>query len=109
MIFERASNWVDRGEPPEPKIAGALRHFLGFDPPVDDARLRREADTLVAMVAADGSEIQVASYLGYLEGDLGRPVSTARARRLEAIAIWRIAKAALTRDRALRLLEDEPA
>lgn len=47
------------------------------------------------MVAADASEVQVASYLGYLEDQLGRPRSPARARRLEAIAIWHIAKSAL--------------
>ena len=108
MISERASNWVDRGEPAEPKIAAALRHFIGFDLTTDDARPLDEARTLVGMVAADASEIQVASYLGYLEEQFGRPRSEARRRRLEAIAIWHIAKAALTRDRAARLLAGEP-
>jgi len=107
MIVENASNWVDRGESAEPKIARTLRHFLGFDAPVEDAQLQDHATTLVSMVAADASEVQVASYLGYLEDQIGRPRSAARARRLEAIAIWHIAKAALTRDRALRLLSGE--
>jgi hypothetical protein len=109
MISARASNWVDRGESPEPKITSALRHFLGFDVAVDDAHLLKEARTLIAMVAADASEIQLASYLGYIEAQLGRARSDARTRRLEAIAIWHIAKAALTRDHALRLLDGQPA
>jgi hypothetical protein len=107
MIYEKASNWVDRGEPSEPKIAKTLRHFLGFDVPVDDAQLQEYTHTVVSMVAADASEVQVASYLGYLEDQHGRPRSSARHRRLEAIAIWHIAKAALTRDRAMRLLNGE--
>jgi hypothetical protein len=108
MISANASNWVDRGEPAEPKIAAALRHFLGFNVAMDDASLLDEARTLLGMVAADASEIQVASYLGYLEDQVGRPRSEARTRRLEAIAIWHIGKAALTRDRALSFVEGRP-
>ena len=107
VIHERASNWVDRGEPAEPKIAKALRHFFGFDADVEDARLQEYASTLVAMVAADASEVQVAAYLGHLEDQLGRERAPAPRRRLEAIAVWHIAKAALTRDRAMRLLSGE--
>lgn len=104
MISDRASNWVDRGEPAEPKIAKGLRHFFGFDVQVDDAALVEYALTVVGMVAADASEVQVAAYLGYLEDGLGLERSTARHRRLVAVALWHVAKAALTRDRALRLL-----
>jgi hypothetical protein len=107
MISSSASNWVDRGEPPEPKIARALRHFLGFDAPMDDESLLSEACVFVGMVAADASEVQIAAYLGHLEDRAGLQRSAARRRRLEAIAIWHIAKAALTRDRALRLLAGE--
>jgi hypothetical protein len=107
MISERASNWVDRGEPAEPKIAKSLRHFFGFDVQVDDAALLEYAVTVVGMVAADASEVQVAAYLGYLEDGLGLERSTARHRRLVAVALWHVAKAALTRDRALRLLGGE--
>jgi hypothetical protein len=107
MISDRASNWVDRGEPAEPKIAKALRHFLGFDAPVEDATLLEYAGIIVGMAAADASEVQVAAYLGHLEDQAGLQRSTARHRRLEAVAVWHIAKAALTRDRALRLLAGE--
>lgn len=107
MILEKTSNWVDRGESSGPKITKTLRHFFGFDVPVEDAQLEEYTHTLVSMVAADASEVQVASYLGYLEDQHGRPRSSARHRRLEAVAIWHIAKAALVRDHALRLLRGE--
>lgn len=107
MISEKASNWVDRGEPAEPRIAKALRHFLGFDAAVEDATLLEYAGILVGMVAADASEVQVAAYLGHLEDRAGLQRSAARHRRLEAIAVWHVAKAALTRDRALRLLDGD--
>lgn len=107
MIFNGASNWVDRGEPAESKIVKALRHFFGFEAPLQDEHLQEYAGTLVGMVAADASEVQVAAYLGYLEDQHGLPRSAAAHRRLEAIAIWHIAKAALTRDRAMRLLNGE--
>jgi hypothetical protein len=108
MISDRASNWVDRGEPAEPKIAKALRHFFGFDVKVEDGTLLEYAAIVVGMVAADASEVQVAAYLGHLEDGLGLERSTARHRRLEAVAVWHVAKAALTRDRALRLLGETP-
>ena len=107
MISSKASNWVDRGEPAEPKIAKALRHFFGFDVRVEDGTLLEYAGILVGMVAADASEVQVAAYLGHLEDGLGLERSSARHRRLEAVAVWHVAKAALTRDRALRLLAGE--
>ncbi|CAN5227003.1 hypothetical protein BH23GEM4_BH23GEM4_10360 [soil metagenome] len=58
---------MDRGEAPWPKVTKTLRHFLGFDVPIEDAQLAEYADTLVSMVAADASEVQVASYLGHVE------------------------------------------
>jgi hypothetical protein len=46
---------VDRGEPAEPKIAKALRHFFGFGVPVEDGALPEYATVLVGMVAPDAS------------------------------------------------------
>ena len=105
MITTNASNWVDRGEPAGPKVASVVRHLLGFDVPVTDEQLAEYAETLLGMVAADASEIDVASYVGHIEERHGRPRSDAKQRRLRAIAIWHIAKAAMVRDRAMRLLE----
>ncbi len=76
---------------------------------MEDDALREYAAIVVGMVAADASEVHVAAYLGHLEDQLGLERSAARHRRLEAIAVWHVAKAALTRDRALRLLADGEA
>ncbi len=106
MISPNASNWVDRGEPAERKLVRVLRHFLEFD--ADAATLERGADTILGMVDADASEVQVAAYLGTLEDEQGLPRSPARFRRLVAIAAWHVAKAALTRDTAVRHLGAAP-
>ena len=106
MLHPKASNWVDRGEPAEVHLARVLAHFLERDPVRDADWLHSQAVTLLAMVAADGSEIQVAKYVGHLETELGRSLSPGSTRRLVAIALWHIGKAALVRDRALRLLEE---
>lgn len=106
MISPNASNWVNRGEPAERKLMRVLRHFLGFDAAVSDSQLQEFAAVLEGMVAADASEVQVASYLGYLEDQLDRPRSPSRRRRLVAIALWHVAKAALIREETLRLLRE---
>jgi hypothetical protein len=74
---------------------------------VEDATLLEYAGIVVGMVAADASEVHVAAYLGHLEDQAGLQRSAARHRRLEAVAVWHVAKAALTRDRALRPLAGE--
>ena len=107
MLSENASNWVDRGEPPERKIVKALRHFLGFASAPGDAELDAQARVLVGMVEADASEVQIAAYLGHLEDQIERPRVDGAHRRLVAIAIWHIAKAALTRDEAMRMRESQ--
>lgn len=94
----RASNWLDRGEPAGPKLARTVHHFLGRDLPLPEEQLQSYATVVLGMVAADASEVQVASYLGHLEEQLDRPRSPARHRRLVAVALWHIAKAALLRD-----------
>ncbi len=106
MISPNASNWVNRGEPAERKLTRVVRHFRGFDAAVSDGQLQEYASVLEGMVAADASEVQVASYLGYLEDQLGRSRSPSRHRRLVAIALWHIAKVALMREEALRLLRE---
>lgn len=105
MSNPEASNWIDRGEPAEPKLAKTLHHFLGRDLPLEEAQLQGFASVLMGMAAADASEVQVASYLGHIEEQLGRPRSEAKHRRLTAIALWHIAKAALIRDRAAGLVQ----
>lgn len=105
MIHPDASNWVDRGEPAEPKLARALHHAIGRDVEVPDEVLRGHAAIILGMVEADASEVQLAAYLGDVREELGLERSDARARRLAAIALWHIGKAALVRDRSIRVLQ----
>jgi hypothetical protein len=95
------SNWVDRGEPAEPHLVRVLAFFLEREPAAHATWLHQQAVIVRGMVDANASEVQVASFVGYLEELLGRPISPAPTRRGVAIALWHIAKAGLTRDRLL--------
>ncbi len=104
---ENASNWVDRGAPPEAKLGHVLAHYLGqpdlgsapphwFDQAVLD---------VIGMVAADASEVEVAAYVRTLARSHGRTdPDELRGARLVAVALWHVAKAAEVRDRAKRVL-----
>jgi hypothetical protein len=108
MTNPQASNWVDRGLPPERKLARCLAAYLGQEVAGSEVALAQQANTLAAMVAADASEVQVASYLRSLELELGVTIPEGALRRTMAIAIWHIAKAAQTRDRLLSRAENPP-
>ena len=108
MTSPNASNWVDRGLPAEHKLARCLAVYLGREIAGSEVALAQQAGTLAAMVAADASEVQVASYLRSLEEEFAIPSPEGRLRRTMAIAIWHIAKAALTRDRLLARAENPP-
>jgi hypothetical protein len=94
----RAGNWIDRGEPAQPHLSRILVRFLELDPEDDATALAEHSETILAFVAADGSEVQLADYLANLQRRLGREVSPGRLRRYVAVALWHIAKAALLRD-----------
>jgi hypothetical protein len=104
MINRNASNWVDRGQPAGPELERVLAYHLGLD--LTDPSLHEYAVTVLGMVDADASEKQMSSYIGYLEEQLGRPRSSGPVRRLLAIALWHIGKAANTRDRAMRMFRE---
>ena len=97
----KASNWVDRGEPPEGKILRVLSYQCGRDPA--DPELLQWASVVRGMVEADASEVQLASYLQTLQGADGWPAST---RRLLAVALWHIGKSGLLRDAASRRIAE---
>jgi hypothetical protein len=106
LSSSKASNWVDRGEPGEPKLRQILAHYLGCpaaakDPP--DWLAQAVAD-VVGMVAADASEVQLAGHVRALAAERGRTPEEARGARLVAVALWHAAKAADVRDRAERVL-----
>lgn len=97
----KASNWVDRGEPLEGKVARVLSNHFGLDPA--EPPVTEWASAIRGMVEADASEVQVASFLGSFEAGAALPT---RERRLLAIAVWHIAKSGLVRAAALRRIEE---
>ena len=59
------------------------------------------------MVAADATEIHIAGYLKSVVREIGSPTREALGARAAGIALWHIAKAALVRDFAERVLRGE--
>ena len=109
MINTKASNWVDRGEPPEPTLTRVLASYLELGPPENEARLREYAGAVRGMAEADATEVNIAGYLRTLESVHLTAEHPARHRRGAAIALWHIAKVAEVRDRALRLVAEHEA
>ncbi len=108
MISPNASNWVYRGEPPEPTLSRVLSSYFHLDPEAHVAILAQYVSTVRGMAEADSTEVQIAGYLHSLEENHGITDRLARHRRSVAIAVWHITKCAEVRDRALRLLGLEP-
>jgi hypothetical protein len=106
MTNTKASNWVDRGERPEPTLMRVLASYLELDPAANEERLREYAAAVRGMAEADATEVHIAGYLRTLESTHLGAEHQARQRRGAAIALWHIAKAAEVRDRALRLVAE---
>ena len=104
IISKKAGNWVDRGEPPNPTLRRVLAHFFERNIDSDQAWLDEIANTIVGMVAADATEIHIAAYLRDIVRQEGSPTREPLGARPAAIALWHIAKAALVRDFAERVL-----
>jgi hypothetical protein len=109
MINARASNWVDRGEPPEPTLTRVLSSYLELEPLANEARLREYTAAVRGMAEADATEVNIAGYLRTLESTHLAAEHPARHRRATAIALWHVVKAAEVRDRALRLAAEHAA
>jgi hypothetical protein len=107
IISKKASNWVDRGEPPNPTLRRVLAHFFERLSPSDEAWLDEHANTIVGMVAADATEVHIAAYLRSIVWHEGAPEHEPPGARSTAISLWHIAKAALVRDFAERVLRGE--
>src|SRR5437764_4340475 len=107
LISSKAANWVDQGHPPHRVMRRVLAYLLDRHADDDAAWLDDHANTIVGMVAAEANEVEVANYVrsvarGQPGGrDLGENA------RLAGIALWHIAKAALVRDRAERVLQND--
>lgn len=107
IISKKAGNWVDRGEPPNPTLRRVLAHFFERQAPSDEAWLDEHANTVLGMVAADATEVHIAAYLRSIVAQEGAPNREPLGARPTAIALWHIAKAALVRDFAERVLRGE--
>jgi hypothetical protein len=92
--MRKASNWVDRGEPPEATLTRVLSSYLELEPSANEARLREYAGAVRGMA---------------LESTHLAAEHPARHRRAAAIALWHIVKAAEVRDRAIRLVAEHAA
>ena len=97
----KASNWVDRGEPLEGKVARVLSYHVVLDPA--EPPVTEWASAIRGMVEADASEVHVASFIGSFPQGAALPP---RERRLLAIALWHIAKSGLVRAAAQRRIEE---
>ena len=109
IISRKASNWVDRGEPAIPTLSRVLAHF--FTRPVDSNRawLDEHANTILGMVAADATEVHIAGYLKSVWTALANSPEDMPRARGASISLWHIAKAALVRDFAERVLQGDVA
>jgi hypothetical protein len=107
IIYKQAGNWVDRGEPANPTLRRALAHFFERFDPDDEPWLEEHANIVLGMVAADATEIHIAGYLRSIVRETGFPVREQLHARPAAVALWHIAKAALVRDFAERVLQGE--
>ena len=107
IISRKASNWVDRGEPAGPTLRRILAYLFDRSVDNDAAWLGQHAESVLAMVAADATEIHVAGYLRSIARQLGYPEREPPGVRAAAIGLWHAAKAALVRDFAERVLSGE--
>jgi hypothetical protein len=107
IISRKAGNWVDRGEPPGPTLRRFLAVLFERDVDADAEWLERQAQTVLAMIAADATEVHVAGFLRSVARQLGYAERQPPGVRMTANALWHAGKAALVRDFAERVLNGE--
>lgn len=107
LIYKNASNWVDRGEAPNATLRRILAHFFERFDADDEAWLEEHAVIVFGMVGADATEVHIAGYLKSVVRETGPPTRDPLGARPAAIALWHVAKAALVRDFAERVLRGE--
>ncbi|MEO7455668.1 MAG: hypothetical protein ABIY52_05355, partial [Gemmatimonadaceae bacterium] len=107
ILKSTSSNWVDRGEAPNATVRRVLAYHFRRQDPAWQEWLEEQSATIIAMVAADSTEVHVAAYLRFLAEDQQLDTGDPREYRRTAIAVWHIAKAALVRDFAERVLRGE--
>jgi hypothetical protein len=107
IIWKKASNWVDRGEQANKTLRRVLAHLFDRFDVEAEPWLDELAVTILGMVAADATEVHLAGYLrSVAREEHVFPHDDFRARDA-AVALWHIAKCALVRDFAERVLNGE--
>lgn len=106
LISKKASNWVDRGEPPHPAIERVLARLLDRNVDTDPGWFREQAESIIGMVHADATEVHVVGFLRTLFTPTTPPRDSTSI-RTAAIAVWHIAKAGLVRDLAERVFRGD--
>jgi len=107
IISRKASNWVDRGEPPNATLRRVLAYFFERFDSADESWLEEHAVIILGMVAADATEVHIAGYLRSIVRQVGTPTREPLGARAAGVALWHVAKAALVRDFAERVLRGE--
>jgi hypothetical protein len=104
LINPKANNWIDRGESPIRVLRTTLSHYFEKFDVADGPWLTEQATIVYGMVAGDCNEIQVAGYLRAVTREQGLEVNDHLGSRMFAVSLWHIAKAAMVRDFAERVL-----
>ena len=107
IVNKQANNWIDRGESALPQLRKALAHFFERFDASDGEWLDQQATIVFGMVDAHASEVQLSSYLRSVVHEVGVPTREPLGSRTAAVALWHIAKAAIVRDFAERVLRDD--
>jgi hypothetical protein len=105
LTSSKASNWVDRGAPAVPVMQRVLAFFFDRHAETDQAWLLAAAQGVFGMVEADASDVQVAGYLKSVARE--QAIEFPMRARVTSIALWHIAKAALVRDVAQRVMNSD--
>ena len=107
IIYKKASNWVDRGEPPNATLRRVLAHFFERQDPKFLPWLEQQATIVLGMVEADATEVHIAGYLRSVVREIEWPKREPLGARECGLTLWHVAKAALVRDFAERVLRGE--
>jgi len=84
-----------------------LGHFFKRFDPASEPWLEEHAVIIIGMVEADATEVHLAGYLRSIAREAEFPAGEPRGARETGVALWHIAKAALVRDFAERVLRGE--
>jgi hypothetical protein len=107
IIARNADNWVDRGEPAEPRLALTLAHLFSRRGEAHQSWLIAHGATILGMVAAGATDYHVNGYIRSVARELDPVGDVPPGTRMAAVALWHIAKAALVRDFAERVLSGD--